>query len=77
MRILYFVIGLLVGMSYTADIGIAVVNAVSKQFDKDITAYSLTGMDYGWSRGREYTEAKIYWMVEDCMAELGRKNVSN
>lgn len=70
MRILYLVLGLLIGLYFTTKIGLNALEWRDWQYERDITAYTLTGMSEGWERGRYHTVQKIYWLVMDCQEEL-------
>lgn len=70
MKILYFIIGLLAGVLYASNTGLIAIENRDWQYDRDITAYTLTGMNEGWERGRFWTEQKLYWHINDLVEEL-------
>lgn len=70
MRFLYLTIGMLSGLAIGSQAGLVGLAMRDKAYDSDITAYTLTGFAEGWTRGRDYTEAKMNWMVAECFDEL-------
>ncbi len=64
--------GLFLGIAFASNTALRVTEEMSYQFDRDITAFTLTGMSEGWERGREYTEARMSYDFYSCVRELRR-----
>jgi len=66
MRVLYLIIGLLAGISWTSRIGTHMLAQAEQYYDRDLTARTLTGYYEGWARGRMQSDGFWAQYVEEC-----------
>ena len=70
MRLLYLVIGFLLGLWIVSDKSVLIMDELNKQHDRDALIYTLTGYHEGWARGKYHTAQKLFWIVMDTQQEL-------
>lgn len=70
MRSLYVLIGVLLGVIVTTHRSFIVLEALEQKWDKEALVFTLTGMSEGWSRGRDFTERKYQYFLQDMQTEL-------
>ena len=72
MKILYFLMGLLAGVFIGSRMGLIVCDIQSDSFEQEFLAATLVGYSEGWTRGRDYTEGRIYFLLNQCIEERKR-----
>lgn len=73
MRALYLLAGLLLGIIFVSDAGVAVANRIERERERDAHIYTLTGFHEGWQRGREQTTGRYQQLLTYCFEEDMRR----
>ena len=69
-RLLYVVIGMFLGITFTSDVAVDIYQILDREADREILASTLTGMSEGWERGKYYTEQRMLHQLGMCHYQL-------
>lgn len=69
-RLLYLVVGLLIGVLKTSQVAHRVVDEVDNQWQAQITARTLTGFYEGLQRGTWRAEGRMGLFLDNCTRQL-------
>lgn len=70
MRSLYVVLGLLLGMLFTTNKAIDIMDQLEVYYIQEIGTYTLVGYQEGWQRGRDHTYQARLQIFLGCMEQL-------
>jgi hypothetical protein len=77
MRALYLTVGTLLGVIFTTNTSLFVVDYMTTTFEREISIYTLVGYYEGYQRGQAMSDRLYGWRLTGCINEVNRLGRGN